>query len=102
MDIRIFKLVTGEDIIGELIAAGGKFRVKNPVRVAMMRGQDGAPNVGFAPFPSYTDEVKDAILEFLREHVVYYYVPAEDFRKNYEQMFGLGLILPTEKKIITG
>jgi hypothetical protein len=102
MEIRILKLVTGEEIIGELITDGGKFRIKNPVIVAVMRGKDGTPNVGFAPFPTYAEEVKDAILEFRLEHVVYSYVPAADFCKNYEQIFGLGLILPGDKKIITG
>ena len=102
MDIRILKLVTGEEIIGELIGDGGKITIKNPVLVAVMRGKDGQPNVGFAPFPTYTEEVKDATIDFRLEHVVYCYVPAADFRKNYEQIFGLGLILPGEKKIITG
>ena len=80
----------------------GKFTIKNPVLVAVMRGKDGQPNVGFAPFPTYTEEVKDATIDFRLEHVVYCYVPAADFRKNYEQIFGLGLILPGDKKIITG
>lgn len=102
MDIRILKLVTGEEVIGELVGDGGKITIKNPVRVAVVRGQDGNPNVGFAPFPPYADEVKDATFDFRLEHVVYYYVPAKDFCTNYEQIFGLGLILPGEKKIITG
>ena len=102
MDIRILKLVTGEEIIGELIGDGGKITIKNPVLVAVMRGKDGQPNVGFAPFPTYIEEVKDATIDFRLEHVVYCYVPAADFCKNYEQIFGLGLILPGDKKIITG
>jgi hypothetical protein len=102
MDIRILKLVTGEEIMGELVEDGGSITLKNPVRVAVMPGRDGNANVGFAPFPSYTDEIKDAEFDFRLEHVVYSYTPAKEFCNNYEQIFGLGLILPNEKKIITG
>jgi hypothetical protein len=102
MDIRILKLVTGEEVIGEVIHDGGKFTIKNPVLVAMMRGKDGMPNVGFAPFPAYAEDSKDKTIDFRLEHVVYSYLPAEDFRRNYDSIFGLGLVLPGEKKIITG
>lgn len=102
MELRILKLVTGEEVLGELVEDGGKITIKNPVMIAVMRGKDGMPNVGFAPFPTYTDEKKDSTIDFRLEHVVYSYVPAKDFCNNYEQIFGLGLILPGEKKIITG
>lgn len=102
MEIRILKLVTGEEIIGELMGDGGKITLKNPVQIAVMRGKDGMPNVGFAPFPAYAEESKNKSIDFRLEHVIYSYTPAEDFCKNYEQIFGLGLVLPGEKKIITG
>ena len=102
MDVKIFKLVTGEEIMGEVVGDGGKFTVKNPVLVAVMRGKDGVPNVGFAPFPTYSEEVKNKTIDLRLEHVVYSYTPAEDFKQNYDSIFGLGLVLPGEKKIITG
>ena len=102
MDVKIFKLVTGEEIMGEVVGDIGKFTVKNPVLVAVMRGKDGVPNVGFAPFPTYSEEVKNKTIDFRLEHVVYCYTPAEDFKQNYDSIFGLGLVLPGEKKIITG
>ncbi len=102
MDIRILKLITGEEIIGEVIHDGGKFTIKNPVMVAVMRGKDGMPNVGFAPFPSYGEEIKNRTVDFRLEHVVYSYVPAEDFKTNYNQIFGAGIILPKQQSIITG
>ena len=102
MKVIVCKLVTGEEIMGEVLYSGEKFTLKNPVMIAVMRGKDGMPNVGFAPFPTYSPESKDKTIDFKPEHVVYSYTPAEDFCKNYEQIFGLGLVLPGEKKIITG
>ena len=37
-----------------------------------------------------------------KQHVVYSYVPAEDFVNNYNQIFGTGIILPKQQSIITG
>ena len=103
MKVKLCKLVSGEEVLGEDISDSlDRIKLKNPVRIATVRGQDGNPNVGFAPFPTFADEEQDKEVEFLRQHVIYSYTPAEDFRKNYDQLFGLGLILPTEKQIITG
>jgi hypothetical protein len=103
MNITLIKLVTGEEVLGEDVSNElGFIKLKNPVKVATVRGQDGNPNIGFAPFPTFSDEQKDKTVAFLREHVVYYYEPAEDFRKNYDSIFGLGLILPGQQQIITG
>ena len=103
MKIKLCKLVSGEEVMGEDVSDSlDKVRLQNPVRIATVRGQDGNPNVGFAPFPTFADEVPGQVVEFDRHHVLYSYVPATDFCKNYEQIFGLGLILPTEKQIITG
>ena len=102
MDIRLVKLISGEEILGELVTDTAIITLRNPVKVATVRGQDGNPNVGFAPFPTYAEESKDATIDLQRQHVVYSYIPAEDFRKNYEQVFGVGLILPGQQQIITG
>ena len=103
LDLILCKLVTGEEVLGEVVENHEiRVRLKNPVQIAVVRGKDGTPNVGFAPFPTYAEESKDATIDLQRQHIVYSYIPAEDFRKNYDQIFGLGLILPGEKKIITG
>ena len=103
MKVKLCKLVSGEEVLGEDISDSlDRIKLKNPVRIATVRGQDGNPNVGFAPFPTFAEEKKDRQVAFLREHVIYYYEPAEDFRKNYDQIFGLGLILPGQQQIITG
>ena len=101
MDIKAIKLVTGEDILGEYVSAEvGRFRLKNPVGIAVVRGPDGKPSVGFSPFPLHGTQEKNAEFDFDGNHVVYSYEPAEDYCKNYEEVFGSGIILPN-KKLIT-
>ena len=102
MNILAFKLVTGEDLLGEIESESEtEFVLINPVGIAVVRGKDGQPSVGFSPFPIHGEQKTDATIDIVKKHVVYSYVPAEDFISNYKQIFGSGLIVPSQQ-IITG
>ena len=102
MNIQVFKLITGEEVLGELVDDDlqSMYSIKNPVSIAVVRGKDG-PNVGLAPFPLHAEQKKDTIIDIPNSSVVYSYTPAEDFITNYNQIFGAGIILPP-KQIIKG
>jgi hypothetical protein len=103
MDIIALKLVTGEELLGENVSAeDGRFLIKNPVGIQIVRGQDGRPNVGFAPFPLHSEDKSGKTVDIDGQHVVYSYDPAEDFVTNYNQIFGSGIVLPPTKSLITG
>lgn len=96
------KLITGEDILAEVDTESEvEFILVNPVGIAVVRGRDGTPNVGFAPFPLHAEQNTGATIAIAKKHVVYSYTPAEDFINNYNQIFGSGIVLPN-KQIITG
>jgi hypothetical protein len=103
MNILAAKLITGEDILGEVEGESETEIVfTNPVGIAVMRGKDGTPNVGFAPFPIHSEQKTGATIAIRKKNIVYSYVPAEDFVRNYEQIFGSGIVVPGQKQIITG
>ena len=103
MEIIALKLVTGEDVLGELESQSeSEFVLCNPVGIAVVRGEKGQPSVGFAPFPIHGEQKEGTTIALAKKHVVYYYTPAEDFITNYNQIFGSGIVLPPEKKLITG
>lgn len=103
MEVIALKLVTGEDVLGELESQSeSEFVICNPVGIAVVRGQNGQPSVGFAPFPIHGEDKEGKTVVLAKKHVVYYYTPAEDFISNYNQIFGSGIVLPPEKKLITG
>jgi hypothetical protein len=57
MEIRSFMLVTGQELIGELsLATGTGYKVRNPLVVHMMRGQDGKPTLAFAQWSMLHDD----------------------------------------------
>lgn len=102
MDVIGLKLITGEDLLGEVESQSEtEFVFVNPVGISIVRGPDGQPSVGFTPFPMHAEQKSGTTVSIKKKHVVYDYVPAEDFITNYNQIFGTGIITPP-KQIITG
>ena len=103
MNIKAFKLITGEDVLGEVESESDtEFVIENPVGIAVVRGKDGQPNIGFSPFPLHAEQTVRSIIVISKKNVVYSYKPAEDFITNYNQIFGSGIVVPPQKQIITG
>jgi hypothetical protein len=102
MKILALKLITGEDVLGEIESESeSEFVIENPVGIAVVRGKDGQPNIGFSPFPLHAEQKTGATVAINKKNVVYSYVPAEDFINNYNQIFGSGIIV-SKQQIITG
>jgi hypothetical protein len=102
MNIQVLKLITNEEILGEIESESEtEIVVCNPVGIAIVRGKDNQPKVGLAPFPIHGEEKSGKTFAFAKKHIVYSYVPAEDFVNNYNQIFGSGIVLPS-KTLITG
>jgi len=103
MKILAFKLITGEDVLGEIESESEtEFVLENPVGIAVVRGKDGTPSIGFSPFPIHAEQKSGATIAISKKNVVYSYVPAQDFVDNYNQIFGSGIIVPPQKSLITG
>jgi len=101
MVIIVLKLVTGEEVLGEVQSESEtEWVLENPVGIAVVRGKDGQPNVGFAPFPIHAPQKPGSVIALAKKHVIYSYVPAEDFITNYNQIFGSGIVLPPTKQLI--
>ena len=103
MEVLALKLITGEDVLGEVESQSEtEFVLVNAVGIAVVRGQNGQPSVGFAPFPIHAEQKTGTTIALAKKNVVYSYVPAEDFIKNYTEIFGSGIVMPPEKKLIVG
>jgi hypothetical protein len=100
--IEVVKLVTNEEILAEIEYGEYEIILHNPVKIAIVPGQNGQPNIGFAPFPTHAEQQKTSQYTILKKHVVYQYVPAQEYINNYNQIFGSGIVIPPTKSIITG
>ena len=103
-NVKILKLLTGEDLLTEVLphvpgSDPKQIVVKNPVRIVVMpnRMDPKTPSIGLAPWAEFSDDKTFTLDKF---HVIAIMTPAKEFINQYNSMFG-GLVLPTGG-LITG
>jgi hypothetical protein len=82
MDIKIFKLITMEEVLSEVESEDETHYVLvNPVGIAVVRGKDGQPNVRLSPFHYDAKQKTGATIAISKRNVVYSYEPGRRFFK---------------------
>ncbi len=95
IDVKLLRIVTGEEVIAELID-------ENAASITVQNGLVVLPTnsgVGFAPWATVISKDKPEIT-ISKTHLVYVAEVQEDVCKKYDQMFGSKLVTPDEKKLI--
>lgn len=95
-NVKILKLITGEELLGEIIPrVGGSnpndVTIKNPVRIVVMPNKldPKTPNVGFAPWAEFGE---DKTFTLDKSHIIVIINPIKEFINQYNSMFG-GIVL---------
>lgn len=93
MNIKLVRLISGEDIVCELTEEIDHVVLTNPLMLYMQPGQQQSaqPKVGLAPWMHYSSD-KDFTLS--RDKVVVISEPVEELSRQYDSIYGAGLILP--------
>ena len=91
-NITILKLITGEELIGDVIEAhhhanGIDYEIKDVAIVQMVPTQTGV-GLSLFPFAPYTE---DKTHIFRSNHVMLSMQPGVDLINNYNRMFGSGI-----------
>jgi len=93
MNLYIVRLITGEDLIGDLDVVKTlnhehkKYKMKNVGIVQLVPTKEG---VGISLYP-YAPYAADNEFIFKEEHVMTTYKPSVDLENNYSRMFGSGI-----------
>jgi hypothetical protein len=93
MNLYIVRLITGEDLIGDLDVIKTlnhehkKYKLTNVGIVQLVPTKDG---VGVSLYP-YAPYAEDNEFVFKEEHVMTTYKPSVDLQNNYSRMFGSGI-----------
>jgi len=97
-NIRIIKLVTGEELLGDVTDQGLAYSIKNAVIVALVpsRANPQQPSVGLAPWMPYAEN--DPVV-IPKQHVVYDAKPVKEMINNYNSIFG-GIITPPKTLLV--
>jgi len=93
MNIKIVKLINGEEIIAKVLPSSGLIvKIENPVRIVVMPNKldPKTPNVGLAPWAEFSDE---KVFELDKSHVLCIMTPVKEFVNQYNSIFS-GLVLP--------
>ena len=100
MNIMITRLITGEEILGEVESSSDaeNCNITNPTQVsAMPNPQTGNVDVHMGPFAPLSAQ---KTITLSRRNVLCQYEPVVDIKNKYSSMFS-GIILPKNSGIIT-
>ena len=100
MSLYIVRLITGEDLIGELDVLKTqnqehkKYKLTNVGIVQLVQTKDG---VGISLYP-YAPYAEQSEFTFKEEHVMTTYKPSLDLENNYSRVFGSGIQIASSIK----
>lgn len=92
--IKILKLVTGEEIIADVVEGDDFYTLKSPCAIQLYpnKSDPSTPLMGLIPYAAYTEyhrvDVKTTFVVWIDE-------PMKELYNQYNQNFGSGLVVPT-------
>jgi hypothetical protein len=96
MSVKVLKIVTGEEIIGEVVSDDTNvICLKNIVAIVLQPTRDGKLSFGFIPWGSMID----GSITLKYSDLVYSGNPTEDLLNNYNSMFS-GIVTPPKNLIV--
>lgn len=100
MTVKAVKLVSGEELIGEVIFEETDHIVlKNVLAILIRQDQQGNLGVGFLPFAPYVG--KNASFEFKKDKLTFAMEVDDQMRNQYNSIFG-GIVTPPKTLILEG
>ena len=95
MNVKLFRIITGEEVIAELLSEDDTTVTVQNGLVVLPSGQ----SVGFAPWATVIDKDRPEIT-VNKTHVVYITEVDEGITKKYNEVYGSKLVTPDKKKLI--
>lgn len=88
--IKILKLITGEELIGDVTLGAEVTTIKQPCSLQLVpsgRG-DSQPMMAMIPYAMYTEDHRIVVDN---EHVIWLETPVTEMYNQYNQVFGSGI-----------
>jgi len=88
--LKIIKLVTGEEVIGDTSSVDSSLILKKPAVLQLVpsRSDPTKASIALIPYAPYSD---NSTLEINPDHVVWETKPIEELYNQYNSMFGTGI-----------
>ena len=95
IDVKLIRIITGEEIIAEVLSqTDDTITIQNGLVVI-----PSTQGVGFAPWATVISKDEPQIT-ISKKHVVYVVETQEDVSIKYNEMFGSKLVVPQSKKLV--
>ncbi|NDB82032.1 MAG: hypothetical protein EB127_04725 [Alphaproteobacteria bacterium] len=91
MALRILRLLTGEDIVGEIENEDANFfTLKNPCSIGLVMTQSGKAGLNMQPMLLFSDQ---KLVKINRQHVTYDVSVAIEIQNKYNEVYGSGIVV---------
>ena len=97
-DLRILKLITGEEIVGNITErGGGLISIENPCLLGIAMGPNGKASLQMQPMLIFSEQ---KVVELQLNHVIYNISVAQEIQNRYNEIYGSGIVMPKKQSII--
>ena len=97
-NLRILKLTTGEELVGDIVEeTPEKYRVENPCVLGIAMGPNGKASLQMQPLLIFSQQ---KVVEFNTNHIIYNVTVAQEIKNKYNEIYGSGIVLPPSQGII--
>lgn len=98
MTVKAVKLISGEELVGEVIHEEDNTLVlKNVLAIMIQRAQDGNLGIGFVPFAPYLG--KGVSFDFDKDKLQFVKEVDDQMKNQYNSIFG-GIVTPPKTLIL--
>lgn len=98
MLVKALKLVSGEELVGEIVSEdAGEIVIKNPLAIMIQRTQTGDLGIGFVPFAPYLP--KDTSIPISTDKTTFCIEVDDQMKNQYNSIFG-GIVTPPKTLIV--
>lgn len=95
-NIKLFRLVTGEEVVGESVGndQDETYTIKNPCAIGLTMGPNGQPSLSMQPWLIFSDQKQVTIKD---THVLFTTTVDIKILNKYNEIFGSGIVIAQQK-----
>ena len=98
MALRILRLLTGEEIVGDITNEDANhYTIENPCTLGIAMTHSGKPALNMQPMLLFSEQ---KVVKINRQHVMFDVSVAIEIQNKYNEIFGSGIVV-AQKAIIT-
>ncbi len=96
MEVKLVKLITGEEVVAQVVEFDSYIEMTNPVKFVMAQNPNGGYGIEMHPFVMLSE---DENISIGRENIMFICSPIADVLSTYDSQFS-EIVIPPEKQLI--